>query len=158
MFIGLFLISPLCVWLAERFAGPLVAAIFGLRFQLLRQQLTTGIWRAAGTCAALMVGLAVLIVMQVTGHTVIRGWKLPTKFPDVFIGTTGGLDPKEVKELAKTPGLTNLMPVEIASVKFGGNPFATANPPPGTSPPTGSKLGSPMRRCSSASTRTRSST
>ncbi|HET6250612.1 MAG TPA: FtsX-like permease family protein [Tepidisphaeraceae bacterium] len=127
MFAGLFLLAPMCVWIIERVGGPLVAKIFALDFSLLRQQLTGGIWRAAGTGSALMVGLAVLLVMQVTGRTMLKGWQLPDKFPDVFIGTTGGLTPAEVNDLAHTPGLTDLMPIEIASVKFGGaggNPFA----------------------------------
>jgi hypothetical protein len=32
-----------------------------------------------------MVGLAVLVVMQVQGTSAIKGWRLPTKFPDLFI-------------------------------------------------------------------------
>ena len=32
-----------------------------------------------------MVGLAVLIVMEVQGNTALQGWRLPTKFPDIFI-------------------------------------------------------------------------
>jgi putative ABC transport system permease protein len=128
LFIGFFLLAPLCVWLTERLAGPIVAAVFGLRFHLLRQQLSTGIWRAAGTSAALMVGLAVLLVMQVTGHTLLGGWKLPDKFPDVFIGTNG-LSKEEAAKLAKTRGIHELMPIEIASTALGGlggSPFAIA--------------------------------
>ncbi|HZK80569.1 MAG TPA: FtsX-like permease family protein, partial [Humisphaera sp.] len=89
MFFGFFLMAPLCVWIVERVAGPIIAAVFGLRVALLRQQLSSGLWRAAGTCAALMVGLAVLVVLQVSGHTLLGGWQLPDKFPDVFIGTSG---------------------------------------------------------------------
>jgi putative ABC transport system permease protein len=62
--------------------------------------------------------------MQVSGRSALGGWQLPDKFPDVFIGTTGGLSPQEVTDLSHTPGLIDLMPIEIASVKFGGNPFA----------------------------------
>ena len=71
-------------------AGPAVARAFGLNAALLRQQLSTGLWRAAGTAAALMVGLAVLVVMQVQGYSALTGWKLPTKFPDLFIVATAG--------------------------------------------------------------------
>ena len=51
MFFGFFLMAPLCVWIVERVAGPIIAAMFGLRVALLRQQLSSGLWRAAGTCA-----------------------------------------------------------------------------------------------------------
>jgi putative ABC transport system permease protein len=117
LFVGFFLLAPMCVWLTERLAGPIVSACFGLRFALLRQQLSTGIWRAAGTGAALMVGLAVFIVMQVTGHTMLAGWKLPDKFPDVFIGSTGLTD-TEVAQLRQTPGIRDMMPIRIASVSW----------------------------------------
>jgi putative ABC transport system permease protein len=123
LFLGFFLLSPMFVWVTERVAGPVVAAVLGLRFAMLRQQLSSGVWRAAGTAAALMVGLAVLIVLQVTGHTLLHGWKLPDKFPDVFIGTSG-LSPEDQARLAKTPGIKEIMPITIASPTLGGSPFA----------------------------------
>ncbi|HZL33993.1 MAG TPA: FtsX-like permease family protein [Tepidisphaeraceae bacterium] len=123
LFVGFFLLAPLFVWTMERVLGPIVAAVFGLRFTLLRQQLSTGLWRAAGTCAALMVGLAVLVVMQATGYSLLGGWRLPDKFPDVFIRTSG-LTPQAEQQLAKTPGFEELMPVTLASPTMGGSPFA----------------------------------
>ena len=62
--IGYFLLAPAFVWVTEWTAGPIVAVMFGVRFAILRQQLSGGIWRAAGTCAALMVGLAILVVLS----------------------------------------------------------------------------------------------
>jgi len=118
LMLGFFLLAPLFVWVLERAAGPLVAWVFGLRFALLRQQLSTGIWRAAGTGAALMVGLAVLVVMQVSGHSMLQGWKLPDKFPDVFI-YTNGLDAKQQQMLAQTPGIRDMMPITIAAPEYG---------------------------------------
>lgn len=124
LFVGFFLVAPMFVWIFERAIGPVVAAMFGLRFAMLRQQLSTGIWRAAGTAAALMVGLAVLVVMQVTGYSLLGGWQLPDKFPDVFIGTAAGLTPAEEQALARTPGLQDVMPITLASPTLGGSPFA----------------------------------
>ena len=88
-------------------AGPVVAAMFGLRYAMLRQQLSGGIWRAAGTCAALMVGLAILVVMQTQGNSAAAGWRLPDKFPDVFITgfKPGGLDAAEQKKIAQVEGI-----------------------------------------------------
>ena len=125
LFVGFFLLAPMCVWVVERMAGPLVAAMLGLRPALLRQQLSTGLWRAAGTAAAMMVGLSVLVSMQIGGHTLLGGWKLPDRFPDLFVGTSG-LSPEQEKILATTQGFTRLMPITIASTAFGGNPFAIA--------------------------------
>jgi ABC-type antimicrobial peptide transport system permease subunit len=85
MFIGAFLLAPVLVKLIEfLLAGP-VARVLSISPMLLRQQLSTGLWRAAGTASALMVGLAVLVVLQVQGHSALSGWRLPTRFPDLFL-------------------------------------------------------------------------
>lgn len=121
--IGVFLLGPLIVYVIERVAGPIVAATFGLRFALLRQQLSGGAWRAAGSAAALMVGLAVLIVTQTQGTSAINGWKLPDKFPDVFIYSFLGLGAEDQKRLFELnefrPG--EIMPIAMASPEFGVN-------------------------------------
>ncbi len=117
--IGFFLLAPLVVWGVERLLGPLVALMFGIRFALLRQQLSTGIWRAAGTSAALMVGLAILVVMQVQGRSALDGWRLPDKFPDIFIWAQkpGGLSPAEQLQVAAIPGIKSdeFLPIAITS-------------------------------------------
>jgi len=94
-----------------------VAAALGLKFALLRQQLSAGIWRAAGTATALMVGLAVLIVLQLEGTTALKGWKLPDKFPDVFIVNFKGMDLADAQKLNDIPGIRKgeMTPIAIAS-------------------------------------------
>lgn len=117
LFLGFFLLSPLFVWMIESVLAPLVAWLLGLKFALLRQQLSGGIWRAAGTCTALMVGLAVLIALQTEGQTALKGWKLPDKFPDIFIVNFAGIDLKDAKKLDDIPGIVKgeVMPIAIAS-------------------------------------------
>ena len=131
LMVGFFLLSPIFVWATERALGRVVAAMFGLRYALLRQQLTTGIWRVAGTCSALMVGLSVLVVMQTNGHTMLRGWRLPDKFPDIFISAPplSGLSPEQQAKLAAVPGIRDgdVMPIGIASPQFVDNPFGGAS-------------------------------
>lgn len=117
IFIGFFLVSPMLVWLVERVLGPLVAAVLRLKFALLRQQLSSGIWRAAGTCTALMVGLAILVALQTEGRTAINGWKLPDKFPDMFIVDFSGIPLSEAPKLENIPGIKHgqVMPIAIVS-------------------------------------------
>ncbi len=127
LMVGWFLVSPLFIWATEKLLGPVIAAMFGLRYALLRQQLTTGVWRAAGTCSALMVGLSVLVVMQINGQTMLRGWKLPDKFPDIFImtGVASGLSWEQQAKIATVPGIRpgEVMPIGIASPEFGSSLF-----------------------------------
>jgi putative ABC transport system permease protein len=124
--IGFFLLAPLFVFVVERVVGPVVSAMFGLRFALLRQQLSGGVWRAAGTCAALMVGLAILVVMNVQGNSALSGWKLPDKFPDVFITAPvlNPLDDAAMQKLRAVPGVKQAMPIAIASPEFSNPVFA----------------------------------
>jgi putative ABC transport system permease protein len=130
LMIGFFLLAPVFVWGIDRLASRPLAALLGLRYALLRQQLSGGLWRAAGTCAALMVGLAVLVVMQTQGQTTLKSWKLPDKFPDVFIYTTSraGLDPAAQDKIRHAPGIkTNeTMPIAMFSPSFGGSFFGLA--------------------------------
>ncbi len=118
MMIGFFLMSPMFVWLIETVAGPAVAALMGIRFSMLRQQLSGSIWRSAGTATALMVGLASLVVLQVQGHTSLKGWRLPDKFPDIFIATPfGGVKPEDSARLGELKGIRHgeLTPIALAS-------------------------------------------
>jgi putative ABC transport system permease protein len=116
---GVFLMSPAMVWAVERVAGRLVAGVFGIRFSMLRQQLSSGIWRAAGTCTALMVGLSTLIVLQVQGNSALSGWQIPDKFPDIFIATNmlGGIPMDAIAKLDNVDGIKQgqVMPVAIAT-------------------------------------------
>ncbi len=115
LMLGFFLLAPMFVWIVERAVGPIVAAMFGLRFSMLRQQLSGGMWRAAGTCAALMVGLAILVVMNTQGKTALAAWKLPDKFPDVFLTgyRPGGFDRVDQEKIAQVNGIkpNELMPI-----------------------------------------------
>lgn len=116
--VGFFLLAPAFVWLIEKILGPIVAALTGVRYALLRQQLSSGLWRAAGTCAALMVGLAVLVVMQTQGNTMLSGWKLPTRFPDIFIvSPLQPLTPEQTETLETVPGIRRgeVMPLAVAA-------------------------------------------
>ena len=74
LMLGFFLIAPMMVWLVERFLALPAAFLWRIEPALLRQQLSAGLWRAAGTASALMVGLAVLIVMNTQGRSSIEGW------------------------------------------------------------------------------------
>lgn len=117
LMLGFFLLAPLFVWTLEKILAPLVAFILVVPIGLLRQQLSGGLWRAAGTAAALMVGLSSLVVMQVQGHTVIGGWRLPTKFPDIFIFGSELIPWKDIDQLQNLPGIQSgrLMPVVITT-------------------------------------------
>jgi putative ABC transport system permease protein len=63
-----------------------------------------------------MVGLAILVVMQIQSNSLLNAWKLPDRFPDIFIFSITGLNPSQQKELAQVQGFrpNELMPIAIA--------------------------------------------
>lgn len=126
--LGFFLIAPLTVWLFEAAFAPVVALLLGLRYTLLKQQLGSGLWRAAGTVTALQVGLAVLIVLQTEGRTAIQGWRLPDKFPDIFMVDFTGLEMADAAKLEDIPGIRpgQVMPIAVTSPGLPNNFFGLA--------------------------------
>lgn len=125
---GYFLLAPLLVILVERLLGPLVAGLLRVNQTLLRQQLSGSAWRGAGTAAALMVGLAVLVVLQTQGSSALAGWRLPDKFPDMFAVASStfygeGMTHEQLQKLQNIPGIrkdaqgrAQIMPISISVV------------------------------------------
>jgi putative ABC transport system permease protein len=130
--VGLFLVAPLVVWLLDRAATPALSRLLFIRGGLLRQQLSGGLWRAAGTGAALMVGLAILIVMHTQARSTVNSWTIPSKFPDVFVwtGSLTPLSPDDVARIAAAPGVRpgpgNAMPIAFFDTSLGDNVFGLA--------------------------------
>jgi putative ABC transport system permease protein len=115
LMVGFFLLSPVFIWVVEKTAGRILALVLGVRYGLLSQQLTGSIWRAAGTGAALMVGLAILVVMHTRGTTLLSGWRLPDKFPDMFIWAPLGLKLEQVATIEAVEGIRKgeVLPIGI---------------------------------------------
>jgi putative ABC transport system permease protein len=123
MMIGFFLLAPAMVYTLSHTAGRLLAVLFRVPYAIVRQQISGGMWRSAGTCAALMVGLAVLIVMQTQGNSSLNSWKLPTNFPDVFIftRTASGLSPDAQEKIRSSAFLKreDVMPIGAFAPEVG---------------------------------------
>ena len=126
LMLGYFLLAPAFVWIVEQVFGRPVAALLGVRHRLLAQQLTGNIWRAAGTAAALMVGLAVLVVMHTLGNSVLNAWKLPTRFPDMFIFARPGLTRDQGRMLEKVKGVRpgEVLPIAVTVSRLNEGFFA----------------------------------
>ena len=133
LMLGFFLVAPMVVWLVEKLFAGVAARLLFVQPSLLRQQLSSGLWRAAGTAAALMVGLAVLIVMNTQGKSSIEGWQLPDKFPDVFLYDFSGVTADDLKTIGDSPsvaklpdGTPDLTPIGYFSPLLGDQIFAIA--------------------------------
>src|SRR5436190_1092470 len=71
-----------------------------------------------------MVGLAVLVVMQTQGNSSLKSWKLPDRFPDVFIFTRSfsGLSPQQQEKVRGSALLKrdDVMPIATFAPEVGG--------------------------------------
>lgn len=113
---GFFLLAPAVVWIVDRLFATVAARAMAVEPGLLRQQLSGGMWRAAGTGASLMVGLAILVVMQTMGHSMLSGWRLPDRFPDIFIFAGQGLTQDQYTKLDEVEGIKKgeVLPIVLA--------------------------------------------
>lgn len=99
------LLAPLCVWLASGPAVSGVAALLGLRRQILQDPIGHAVWRSAGICCGLMVGLSLIVALTVFNSGFRAGWQFPKKFPAAYMWSMRQLEPDSVPELAKIPGI-----------------------------------------------------
>ena len=124
LMVGFFLLAPTLVWLIGTVFAPLAARLFRVPFAVVQQHLHGSLWRLAGTCSALMVGLAVLVVMQVQGQSSLQSWKIPDRFPDVFIFTRAlsGFSKVQQQEVASAPEFKHqdVMPIGTFAPAVGG--------------------------------------
>src|SRR5258706_434012 len=73
-----------------------------------------------------MVGLAVLVVMYTLGNSVLNAWRLPTRFPDMFIFARPGLTREQGKMLEKVQGIRpgEVLPIAVTVSRLNEGFFA----------------------------------
>lgn len=105
LYIAYALLAPLGVWLA---GGPAVAGVagaLGMRRQLLQDQIGHAIWRSAGICCGMMVGLSLIVAITVFNSTFRAGWQFPKKFPAAYLWSFEAIGPEQELRIADVPGL-----------------------------------------------------
>ncbi len=78
-------VAPFMVWLVSRLAVPITALFVGVRTRLLQDQVGYAVWRSAGICCGLMVGLSLIVGLLVFNRSFRAGWQFPQKFPEAYI-------------------------------------------------------------------------
>ncbi|MDX1565394.1 MAG: ABC transporter permease, partial [Phycisphaeraceae bacterium] len=123
LMIGLFACAPLLAMAIEACCGWVTARLFAVPPVLLKQQLTGGLWRTAGTAAALMVGLAALTAIQTQGHSTLKSWKLPNRFPDLIVLSTSflGIQENQIRKMESMEGVDpeSVMPMVMVTPGLG---------------------------------------
>ena len=101
LYLGFALLGPLAV----RFVGSIMvyaaAALTGVRARLLQDQVGHAVWRSAGICCGLMVGLSMIVGLVVFNKSVRTAWEFPRNFPEGYVWGVEQMQPdsQEAHEL-----------------------------------------------------------
>ena len=130
MLLGALLLAPLVVRVVEIIGHRVLPVLLRLPAALLKQQLTESPWRSAATGVAMMIGLMLLITMNSQGRSALGAWKIPNRFPDVFIVPDAGygsmaIKPDEIAKIERLPQVQpgGVMPISVAAPTLGAQIF-----------------------------------
>ncbi len=105
LYFGYALLAPLAVRLIGTPAVVVAAKLLRVRTRLLQDQVGYAIWRSAGICCGLMVGLSLVVGIIVINESVTSGWQFPKQFPAAFAWSFGQLSPDTAERIARVPGV-----------------------------------------------------
>lgn len=116
LYISFAMFTPLLVRLAAGTAVFGAAAALRTPGRLLMDQVGHAVWRSAGICCGLTVGLSLIIGIVVVNDSVRAGWKFPTQFPEGYVWSFEGLTPDSEQRIAELPGVREVMGANALSV------------------------------------------
>lgn len=105
LYIAYGLLGPVCVRLFGWPAVVLAATLVRVRVRLLQDQVGHAVWRSAGICCGLMVGLSLIVALMVFSESVRRGWDFPTQFPEAYLWSYAQMRDDTPEIIAKIDGI-----------------------------------------------------
>jgi putative ABC transport system permease protein len=109
LYVAYALAAPVLVGIVGSIAVYFAAAALRLRVRLLQDQVGHAVWRSAGICCGLMVGLSLIVGILVVNQSVTSGWQFPKKFPEAYVWSMDqmkpGADPTSF--IRSVPGIKN---------------------------------------------------
>ncbi|OWK35814.1 ABC transporter permease [Fimbriiglobus ruber] len=121
MTVGFILLVPVAVVLTERVLGPVLARLLWLNPRLLATQLSSNMWRTAGTAVAMTIGLGLFVTMQIWGYSMLGPFTPGDWAPDLVVSIgPGGVPDSDVDAVRHVPGLVadKFLPLAVKQVKF----------------------------------------
>lgn len=105
LYVGYALLAPIAVWLVGSLAVRFISRIIRIRTKLLQDQVGHAIWRSAGICCGLMVGLSLVVGLVGFNASLTRGWQFPKQFPAAYIWSFDQLRPDAREVIEDIPDL-----------------------------------------------------
>lgn len=135
LLLGALFLAPLLIVAIEAIGSRVLGVLLRVPRDLLRQQLSESTFRSAATGVALMIGLMLLITMNAQARSALSAWKIPDRFPDVFIvpdtvAGTMSIRAKEVEAIKQLPELKSdrVMPISVTAPTLGQQIFDVSGP------------------------------
>lgn len=91
--IGFVCLAPLAIIFTERLLGPLLARLLRLNRRLLATQLSSNMWRTAGTTVTLTIGLGLFVATQTWGYSMLAPFTPGEWAPDLLVYISRGAFP-----------------------------------------------------------------
>lgn len=105
LYVGYSLLAAPAVRLLSAPAVWGVAGMLGVRGRLLQDQVGHAVWRSAGICCGLMVGLSLIIEILVVNESVTSGWQFPRQFPEAYVWSFDQMRPDAGEIVSQVPGV-----------------------------------------------------
>ena len=105
LYVGYALLAAPAVWAIGAPAVVVAASALRVRSRLLQDQVGYAVWRSAGICCGLMVGLSLVVAIVVVNASVSGGWQFPKQFPAAFVWTFSHLPRDTEERVAATAGV-----------------------------------------------------
>lgn len=105
LYFGYAFLAPPAVRLIGGIAVIVAARALRMRTRLLQDQVGYAVWRSAGICCGLMVGLSLIVGIVVINESVTVGWQFPKQFPSAFAWSYGQLSPDTPQRVGSIPGV-----------------------------------------------------
>lgn len=118
LYAGYALLAAPCVALGGRLLLPLVAIVVAVPAKMLGEQVHKSPWRSAALCAALMVGLSMIVGLVVWGRSVRAGWSFPREFPEALVYSWSPVPFEAADSVRAIPGLRDLVVADEFHVTF----------------------------------------
>lgn len=108
--------APLLVGVVSRIAVPITAVLVQVRTRLLQDQVGHAVWRSAGICCGLMVGLSLIVGLLVFNASFKSGWQFPKQFPEAYIWSDEQIDGDVAAVVATVPGIKSFTTANAPNV------------------------------------------
>lgn len=116
LYVGYALLAPVLVWGIGMPAVVVAARLLNIRTRLLQDQVGHAVWRSAGICCGLMVGLSLIVGLFVFSESITGGWQFPKQFPEAYVWSYEQMTPEARERIERIDGIREFTTANAVNV------------------------------------------